>query len=405
MDLSKLKILHISTQDNGGAGIAALRLHKGLLEKTVSSKFLCLRKAGHEKNVFQYDKRRKLNLLQKIFQKLGFSQLKELKNDLRLQKAKGNYEIFTFPESDIDLLSSPLIEEADIINLHWIGYFVDYHSFFRKVKKPVVWTFHDKNPVLGGFHLLLDKEKNPTMALLENELADKKNKWINQHKNIHIVSPSKFLMNYSRSSETFKGYPHHCIPNAVDTAIYKLQDKLIAKREFGLPEDKINVLFLNTGGFHKGSDMVFSCIQERSFKNLHFVALGGNFQEATGEVTFIGAIDDEILLSRLYAAADVFLMPSREDNLPNMMLESLLCGTPVLATVIGGITDVIKSGFNGYLAKEVTAEAVGQMLQLLDDGQLKFDSADISTHASQNFSLPVQANSYIDLYSEILKNQ
>ena len=402
METSEIKVLHISCYDIGGAAKAALRLHNELMREGVDSKFLCLDKYTDGKNVFQFNKQKHLNLMQRGLKKIGFYKSNTFKNNKRIESYKGEYELFTFGETDINILDCKLVSEADIINLHWIARYVNYPSFFKNINKPIVWTLHDKNPALGGFHLLVDKERNPAMLEIENEVAEKKRKWINQYDNISVVSPSKFLMNYSKSSKSLNRYPHYYIPNAVDLSVFKPQDKASAKKAFDLPEKKKAVLFFNDTSFHKGSDMVWKCIRTGSFSNIHFVALGDNEMEQNEEVTFINFTKDERSLSLLYAAADAFLLPTREDNLPNMMLESLACGTPVLATPIGGIIDTIENGFNGFISKDVSVEAIREMLVRFDNEEFNFDSDKIRSFAVERFSPEMQSGKYIKLYKNIL---
>lgn len=395
--LSNLKVLHICTFDTGGAAIAALRLHKGLLLQGVQSKFLCLRKTVDELELYEYTKRKKLNFIEKIFNKIGFPLLKEVRNQKLLLGYPKEYEIFTFPETDINLLDSKLVQEADIIHLHWVGYFLDYQSFFKGIKKPIIWTLHDKNPILGGFHLLLDKAKNPCLLDLEMKLQKQKIKWINKNKNLTIVAPSKLLFDYSKSSKTFKSYPHFNILNGVDTHNFNFNDQLYARKQLGLPIEKKLVLFFNGTGFHKGNDMVFECIKKSNFEHLHFISLGGEKIDSP-LISFIDIIEDQHSLSYLYVASDLFLLPSREDNLPNMMLESLVCGTPVLGTPIGGILDVIEDGINGMIAKETNWASIQSILLEFDKGIYNFDREAIMKSAIKKFNLTLYSQNYLNLY-------
>lgn len=379
-----------------------MRLHLGLMKDGIDSKFVCLKKFTAQPAVIEYHKRKQLNVIQRLLQKLGYSFLKEKKNAGKLAKYGNKYELFTFPETDIDLLALPELLQADIVNLHWVDYFLDYPSFFKTFKKPVVWTLHDKNPLMGGFHILGDKIANPEMADLEEKVWKRKMSYIRQHKNINIVSPSKFLFTYSEHSKTFDGYIHYNIPNSVDTNIFINHDKTVARKYFNFPAGKTLVLFLNSHTWHKGTDMIYTVLGNKSYNNLHFIGLGNEAAD-TDQITYLPLTYNERELSILYAAADFFLLPSREDNLPNMMLESLSCGTPVIGTPIGGIPDVVRNGINGILAKDDTAEAIAAVLEEINNNLYQFDHSKIRAGIVEKFGISVQSKKYRRLYSSILQ--
>lgn len=396
-----MRIVHISTADTGGAGSAALRLHKGLLREGVDSKFICLYKKTSEDEVYEYHIRGALNLFQRILQKLGIAQTKEKGNKKQLKRYTGNYEMFTFPFSDFNLLDTPIVKEADIINLHWVAEYLDYPTFFSGINKPIVWTLHDKNPTLGGFHLLLDKDKNPSFLKLEDKLSAKKHAILNSIQNLHVVSPSKFLLYYSKESKNLGKFRHHFIPNSVNKNIFKPFDQNLAREIFNIPKDKKVILFLDSPCFHKGADMVVECINLYKYKDVQFVALGHGYTEQLDTVINIGQINDERLMSLLYSAADLFLLPSREDNLPNMMLESLACGTPVLGFPTGGICDVIENGFNGFITEDLTAKALDKGINDFLKNIHQFNRDAIRDFIIDNFDLDVQAKKYSFLYQSV----
>jgi hypothetical protein len=160
-----VKVLHISTYRTGGAGIAAFRLHKGLLDIGVESEFLYL---GHEtacnlKKTSPHPpqplyRRFVSKVLPKASRRLSESRVTTIGIE---EHAKGNYEAFTSPITDFDITQFPAYKAADIVHLHWVADFLDYPSFFSKNVKPVVWTLHDMNPLQGGFHYLDDAAENP----------------------------------------------------------------------------------------------------------------------------------------------------------------------------------------------------------------------------------------------------
>ena len=156
-----MKILIINTYDRGGAANACLRLYQGLLDEGIDASLLLKKKQKNLPNAeILAPQKQKKSILQKLNAKL-----KTLMRELNLIKKEStspqlsflknrpqSLELFSFPDSNFDITDSPLYQEADIINLHWVAGFLDYKSFFEKNTKPVVWTLHDMNPFTGGEH-------------------------------------------------------------------------------------------------------------------------------------------------------------------------------------------------------------------------------------------------------------
>ena len=140
---------------------------------------------------------------------------------------KGEYEIITFPFSDYDITETDEYKWADIIHLHWIGDFIDYKSFFKKNKKPLIWTLRDSNPLLGIFHLQNDLNKNSlSWKSLDQKMISLKNKYIKKHKSkIEIVGISKWMVNQSIVSKINMKFKHHFILNCININNYQIYNK------------------------------------------------------------------------------------------------------------------------------------------------------------------------------------
>ena len=407
-----LKIVHISTYDNGGAGNAAMRLHLGLLEMGVHSIFLCLKKSTNFKNVIEFTQRTKLSesvFVRTPFNAIGFPIDKCNQNIKLLSKLQGDYELFTFPDSNADVLSHPAVLNADIINLHWVAKYMDYRSFFSKVNKPIVWTLHDMNPIQGGFHYYDELVRSKaTFELIENKLKNEKAALISKCKNLTVVAPSKWLHQLAIESNAFSKAKHLHIPYGLNTSLFKDYGKAVARAVFDLPMDKIVISFVSSDVHspRKGFDLLLDAIQQmKTREEVVFCAIGNAPEESTeNNFLYLGNIRDERLMALLYSASDGYVLPSREDNLPNVMLESMACGTPVLSFAVGGMRDLIQSNFNGLLAGEISSKALSESLDLFITGIKKYDRKAIRQNMVDHYNLLVQAISYFNLYSSILKN-
>lgn len=407
-----LKIVHISTYDNGGAGNAAIRLHLGLLEKGVNSILLCAKKNTDYKNVVEFSQKQSIlrsTFIRTPFNAIGLPIDKNNQNQKALNKLIGVYDLFTFPDANTDILSHPAVKEADIINLHWVAKFLDYPSFFTKVNKPVVWTLHDMNPIQGGFHYYDEREENKNVfGLLENKLRKQKAALIQQCKNLTVVAPSKWLYNLAKQSDAFKLAKLYHIPNGLDPSLFKDYGKAIAREVFNLPMDKIIISFVsaNIHTRRKGFDLLYEAIKKTDYLQDVVFCTVGAIPDGFSDKNFIhlGSIKDERLMALLYSASDGYVLPSREDNLPNVMIEALSCGTPVLSFAVGGMLDLIQPGFNGEFANEITAKSLSDSLKLFVAKIKKYDRMQIRQNIIDNYNLCVQANNYINLYTQAMQN-
>jgi glycosyltransferase involved in cell wall biosynthesis len=406
-----LNVVHISTYDNGGAGNAAMRLHLGLLEKGVHSTFLCLKKTTNQKNVIAFTEKKRF--FESVFFRTPFNAIglpidKVNQNHKTLSRLTGDYELFTFPDSNFDVLSHPLVKKADIINLHWVAKYLDYSSFFPNVNKPVVWTLHDMNPIQGGFHYYDEVVRTRgTFDSIENKLKEQKAHHIKTCKNLTIVAPSKWLHQLAINSKAFASASHLNIPYGLPTAIFKDYEKETARKVFGLPLDKTIISFVSSDihSPRKGFDLLYDAVKKMSNReDVIFCAVGCAPRDIKEDnLVFLGDMKDERLMALLYSASDGYILPSREDNFPNVMLEAMACGTPVLSFAVGGMRDVIQPGFNGEFAGEVSVASLVQSLDGFIKNIARYNRSEIRQNILDNYNLDVQAGNYIHLYNRILK--
>ena len=376
-----MKILIVNTYDRGGAANSCIRLHKGLLLQGIDSKLLLLYKSKNIPSSFQLvrpvvKRSRFLELFIKIKHKIGkefnigwFKQNHSKEMKFIKNRTKG-LELFSFPHSDFDITESTYYKEADIINLHWVVNFLDYESFFKKNTKPVIWTLHDMNPFTGGEHYVerfysINSGGYPIeRTYSENELLISKRNLaikisaLDTVDNLRIIAPSVWLTEEAKKSELFKKYNCQVIPYGLDVNLYNRRNKLFARQIMAVDEHKTVILFVaaSVENSRKGFAYLKSALELVDRKDVLLCAIGsGTISIGTNvEVQHLGEIGDERFMSIIYSLADVFVIPSLMDNLPNTVLESLLCGTPVIGFPIGGIVDMIDDGKNGFLTKSVS---------------------------------------------------
>ncbi len=423
--MKSIKILHICTQDFDGAGIAAYRLHIGLKSIGINSKMLVLYKQSLDSDVVRFVQNN--NILRRQWNRLRSTLVSSEFKAYKDTRPKG-LELFSDDRTTYNISGHPLVKEADIINLRWIARMVDYREFFSNIHhKPIVWRLSDMNPFTGGCHYSQGCTKYETGCGacpqlgsndpndLSKKIFKKKEKAYKRH-NIHVVVPSKWLRNCAQTGSMFKDFKIEVIPNGIPTKVFKKQDKRFVRDLLNLPQDKALILF---GAHYKTERKGFRylidalrLIKERitDASKIALVVFGPQLSEDyfLKDVGFpvysLGYIKDKSLLSCVYSAADIFVLPSLEDNCPNTVLESFACETPVVGFNIGGLLDIVRHGENGLLATTRNAEELAEQIKWMIDHPKQREQMGLNARkvVEQEYTLEIQAKRYQELYSSIL---
>lgn len=423
-----MKTLIVNTYDRGGAANSCVRLHNGLLNIGVSSTLLLQKQT---KNISHIEVAKPLRPeitkiekakkgVKKILKEFKLYSEPPLKEIPFVWKRSSNLEMFSYPESNYDITQSSGYKEADIINLHWVANFLDYPSFFKENLKPVVWTLHDMNPFSGGEHYTelftgIDENGYPKRRILSDfeeqefqKVIERKKEAIKNCRNLTIVAPSQWLANEARKSEVFKDRPVHCIPYGIDPEIFAPRDKTFSRELLNIPLDKKVILFVadSTSILRKGFSFLKKAIQQLTKEDVILCAIGrkNSDLERNNDIIELGVINDERLMSAAYSAADVFVIPSTMDNLPNTVIESLLCGTPAIGFPVGGVKEMIEHGKNGLLTDDISVESLVRSIRSFLYGKYKLDVEWIRKDAVGKYSIEIQAERYLKLYESKLKN-
>ncbi len=351
-----MKILLINTNYGGGAGIACRRLHKALLANRYDSNLLILEKvkSPEEKNVHSIE--------EIISEKRGFWYFALLKFSNRLLNKLptifNKKAYINGPSSLFRIDKFAIYNESDIIHLHWVPKIISYKHVFADKKKIFFWTLHDMNPFTGGNHYTSDLDYSPFKNLLQKN-CNKKKIYL-KDANLTAVSPSKWLNGEAKQSEVFKNFEIRTVPNCLDTEVFKPLNKIQTREKLNINfPNKIFILFVaeDPNDSRKGMSILIKALNQIKNKEQFCLLIVGKKIDISNiniQVVQLGFIRKEVDLTDCYNAADFFVTPSIEDNLPNTILESLSCGTPVLAFNTGGIPDMVEHKINGYLADAVS---------------------------------------------------
>ena len=281
-----------------------------------------------------------------------------------------------------DIITSRIAAlNSDVVNLHWIGDGFVAAEALSEFNKPIVWTLHDMSAFTGGCCYSQEcdrytKSCGNCLILGHNKSWDL-SRWVWQRKakarqnlQLTVVTPSQWLADSANSSSLFKNSDIRVIPNGLDTGTYKPCDRQTARNILNLPQERQLILFgaLNSTNKRKGFSLLMQALKQLSnyenSPNWELIVLGASQPKEKLDIDlktrYIGTLSDDISLALIYAAADVFVAHSVQDNLPNAVMEALACGTPCVAFQIGGMPDLIEHKQNGYLTHPFATENLGQ---------------------------------------------
>ncbi|HYO11542.1 MAG TPA: glycosyltransferase family 4 protein [Tepidisphaeraceae bacterium] len=419
-----MRIVHVSTSDSGGgAARAAYRLHSGLKRLGQDSRMLVLRKGSGDATVSALKPQQ------------GF--LAGMARKRRAGKIWRDYERYrpTLPPG-IEPFSDDRSEHAgevarqlpgdcDVINLHWIGGFLDWTSFFDAYPKhaPLVWRLADMGALTGGCHYdqgcgkFLDRcGACPQLGSSDNRDLSR-DVWHRKRDalarvgpgGLHIVGTSRWIAGEAKRSSLFGGFPVSVIPNGLDVEEFSPRDKHFSRELWGIPRDAKVVLFAAESmanvrkGFRHLADAVAGL---GAIGNLWLVSVGGGTCELPAGLRHLslGKVSNDRMLSTIYSAADVFVIPSLQESFGQTVIESLACGTAVVGFASGGIPDMVRPGQTGWLAPTGDTAALRDAIgaALTDDARRAAMGVECRRVAVQEYSMDVQSRAYLRLYETLV---
>ncbi|EMG38440.1 glycosyltransferase [Desulfocurvibacter africanus PCS] len=424
-----LKVAHFALWGHGGAGIAATRLHDGLRATGVDSRMYVLSKQGDDPSI-EVVPSRQGELLQKngkiVSPSLARHSARWHAILARYPNRSQYLEAFTDILSDTRLASLKGFQDADIINLHWVGGIIDFeHEVEALASKPVVWTMHDMNPLTGGCHYSGGCERYalscgscPLLGSLDKRDASERI-WAKKRATFDLldltcVTPSKWLGDCAGKSSLWRGRARHVIPYGLNTDVFKLGNQEDLRKQLGIPRDSFLVFFgaesvaNQRKGFMHSFNALRSLRERLGSEGIALAIIGHCPSELAAALPFqayqFGYVNSPEDMAKAYSLADVCILPSLEDNLPNVGIESLACGTPVVGFRIGGVPDIVTHMETGYLAGagDVGGLCDGLVWALEQKRAANPVRLQCRKRALEEFNLLKQAKAYTELYESIL---
>jgi glycosyltransferase involved in cell wall biosynthesis len=358
-----MKVVLLSTYGGGGAGLAARRQLKALRKSNQQVNMLTALEDIPEEGVFAvYPKKwqKSFFLIRKFGEKVWM---------LPEEKSKDTRFAFSTAQLGMPILKHPVFQEADIVHIHWVQHgFVSLNTIQQIINsgKKIVWTLHDEWVFTGGCHYTRGCQnylsgcgicpllKHPNPADTSSKIYQKKEQIFLNSPPIHFVGCSNWLTHKMKHSPLLKGHGFHSIPNPISISDF------YPAPSSDRSSSKIRLLFIaqQVKDPRKGFSVLWEALQllspEIQYKIKLIIVgnpLASEYVSNHFEVEWKGTLKGVSAIREVYQSAEVMIVPSLEDNLPNTIMEAMACGLPVIGSDIGGIPEMIQHKITGWLAE------------------------------------------------------
>jgi len=407
-----MKVILLSYMDDSGAGKASVRLRNALIKIGINAELWVHKKrTKYSKIIFNSFFQR---LIIKVFSKLNYLLLK-----LQITKSKEFHSIDFFSLSPVDIINN---SDADIVQINWVNNLLSVKDI-SNIKKPIAWRFSDMWPICGAEHYVQSNDKrwingysnkNSNIKGWDLNMKMWKKKFLFWKNPINLILPSKWLNSCVKKSRITKSWPSVIISTPIDTNIFKIYDQSQCRNYFDL-ENKKKILLYGANLINeerKGYKIIKSILYNySSFLSEYQIVVFGkeneNLLKEYKNIVILNYINNEKDLAKLYSAADIFLLPSLQDNLPQTGLEAQCCGLPLVTFNATGTSEIILHKKTGYLAKpyypESFIEGINWLKNAIDDKKINKKNIQKRAH---NIYDPIKiAQKYKSLYNNILKKK
>jgi len=421
-----MKILIINAYDiSGGAARATFRLHEALIQNGIDTQMLVAdKKSDIDSVITQYHS--KLDRLLRKFciflDQLSVKKYKQMKNS-----QWGSFSPASIKNGKLIKMINSI--NPDIVHLCWICAGMIAIEDLAKINAPIVWRLPDMWAFTGGCHYVAETNNvicdkytvkcQKCEILGSNKIKDlsfkvlkRKKKTFAKIDKMTIIGVSRWLTDCAKKSAVFSDKKVVCLPNPINTNVFKPANKLQSRLLWNLPRDKKLILFgavSATSTLYKGYDLLIEALNKISFENVEFVVFGSSEPKKQPKlpykIRYLGHLNDDVSLVSLYSACDVMVVPSKREAFGQTASESLACGTPVVAFEVGGLPDIIDHKINGYLAQPFDTLDLAQGIDWVLNNE-NYDELSKSAREKvvREFDYSVVAKKYINLYEEVLRN-
>jgi glycosyltransferase involved in cell wall biosynthesis len=392
-----MKILVCNTlEKKGGAARSANRIVSCLKQDGLDTDFCYLYKDSQESK----------SLIPKIdaIPKLLFS---------KRRKTPFSSSIFSFGKKNFVKKYNP-----DILHLNYINMGMFSIKDIGNFKMPIVWTLHDSWTFTGGCHLPNDCERYTSRCGQCPALGSKKDSDLSRYifskkerywngKNITLVCPSKWMYENAKRSKLFENSDIQLIPNPIDTSIFKPKDKIEARKKYNLDLNKKYILFGSVDPLkdkNKGFELLKEALENLKLQDVELIVFGTDEKEIEINIPVksVGYIQKEEDMASLYSAADITVLTSRSENLPNVLIESLACGTPCVGFRVGGIPEILAEEDFGEIAEPFDSKSLSSAIQRVLSKDISSKRNSLHEKIEKIYGYKAVSKKYKELYEKIL---
>lgn len=408
-DRLPMSVLHMwrsPSMKAGGGGVMMRRLHAGLLSAGVRSSMMCEDPAGVAEAVAIPQWPRFENFLRRFTIRLGLNDIHRL--------------------SSWKAIKDEILQQADVVHIHGThtGFFNYLALPALSRAKPVILTLHDMWPMTGHCGAAYDCDRwqygcgscpdltiHPTVRRDATAIEWRLKRTVYRRSHIHVVAPSTWMADAARKSLLAR-FPIHQIPNGIDTELFRPYPRAAARARFNLKDDQFVLMFAatNVGNPGKGWPLFRAAVRQlprRARSSIAVLVVGAGADRVSRDlgvpVRCTGPLEPRDL-ARAFSAADLFVSPTRAEAFGNVLIESVACGTPAVASEVGGVPDVVRPGETGLLVKPGSPQPVVEAIVTLwdDRERLRAMASRCRQMAVSGFSEEIFVDRHIALYRDVI---
>lgn len=380
--MNKIKVVHVNTSGLGGAAIACHRLHHLMLDKGIASNVI------HLYNNYKPETE---------LYSLGYNTVRRYTNRLMYEITKRDLKPEAYVFSEMAPMASgianhPLVQESDVIYIHWVlgGFFSKSDlEELAKLGKPVFCFTHDMWWITGGCHYAFDCSgynmgctkcpMHKNFSCLTKIQAEWKRQFYTKYPNVRLISPSDWLRRCADESSVIEKGRCDFIPNVVPETIFKYRDKIAAREQLGIPQDKIIISFgtADNSNWVKGFVYLQEALNSIDNDEILLCVYGSDYDyelasKLNHPIKFLGRLEENgVAIAN--AAADIFVSPTLSESFGLTLLENIKCGTPVISTNVTAVPEIVKDKVSGYLVEPKNSKQIVEAILSFIDDPMRID--------------------------------
>lgn len=320
------------------------------------------------------------------------------------------------------------VPAKSIINLHWVAGCIDVPTFFKATGENhhLVWTMHDLWPITGGCHYTSGCDRFTLncglcpQILSSNENDATRIVWKDKSfgygslppNKMTVITPSTWLGREARRSSLLGRFDIKVIPYGIDLTAFAPRDFGMARETLGIPLNSFVIGFVadSLTTPRKGFQVLLKALEQISIRSgITLLSVGSGEPNIPVEYHSLhqGKVQSDRLLSLIYSAMDVFIIPTQEDNLPLTVLESLACGTPVIGSDVGGVPDMVRPEKTGFLFPNGDSAKLARILSDVMQHRELLSSMRPTCRAiaEREYNMELQAARYRSIYETLGRHE